>query len=66
MLKTKFCFSGERCFSSCYARGKKKFLVPIRIRTLDLRISRSDALPASEVMHTAGSEENVKKVFDEV
>ena len=38
----------ERCFSSCHERGtKKKFLVPIRNRTSDLRITRSDALPLS-------------------
>ena len=38
----------ERCFSSCHERGtKKKFLIPIRNRTSDLRITRSDALPLS-------------------
>ena len=35
-------------FSSCHERGtKKKFRVPIRNRTSDLRIPRSDALPLS-------------------
>ena len=38
----------ERYFSSCHERGtKKKFLDPMRNRTSDLRIPRSDALPLS-------------------
>ena len=38
----------ERCFSSCHERGTKKiFWVPIRNRTSDLRIPRSDAPPLS-------------------
>ena len=38
----------ERWFSSCHERGtKKKFWVPMRNQTSDLRISRSDALPLS-------------------
>ena len=61
----------ENVFSSCHEHGtKKKFWVPIRNRTLDLRIPRPDALPLSHrdstvsevyyevhmtrVLHTAG------------
>ena len=61
----------ENVFSSCHERGtKKKFWFPIRNRTSDLRIPRSDALPLSHrdstvsevyyevhmtrVLHTAG------------
>ena len=61
----------DRYFSSCHERGtKKKFWVPMRNRTSDLRIPRSDALPLSHrdstvsevhnevhmtgVLHTAG------------
>ena len=37
-------------FSSCHERGtKKKFWVPMRKRTSDLRIPRSDALPLSHI-----------------
>ena len=35
-------------FSSCHERGtKEKFWVPLRKRTLDIRIPRSDAMPLS-------------------
>ena len=61
----------ENVFSSCHERGtKNKFWVPMRNRTWNLRIPRSDALPLSHrgstvsevyyevhmtsVMHTAG------------
>ena len=38
----------ETCFSSCHERGtKKKFWVPMRNQTSDLRIPCSDALPLS-------------------
>ena len=46
MLKTKFCIR-RRMLLVLLRAWEKKFLVPIRIRTLELRISRSDALPLS-------------------
>ena len=40
-----YVYIGKYVFSSCNERGtKKKFWVPMRNRTLDLRIPRSDAL----------------------
>ena len=42
----------ERFFSSYHERGtKKKFWVPMRNRTSDLRIPRSDALPLSHRLY---------------
>ena len=42
----------ERFFSSYHERGtKKKFWVPMRSRTSDLRIPRSDALPLSHRLY---------------
>ena len=62
--------NGERCFSSCQEYGaKKKFWVPMRNQTSDLRIPQSNALPLSHrdcgdevyykvhmthILHTAG------------
>ena len=43
-----FLFSEVYCFSSCHEREtKRKFWVPMRNRTSDLQIPRSDALPLS-------------------
>ena len=43
-----FLFSKVYCFSSCHEREtKRKFWVPMRNRTSDLHIPRSDALPLS-------------------
>ena len=48
----------ENVFSSCHEHGtKKKFWVPIRNRTSDLRIPRSDALPLSHRDSTVSESE---------
>ena len=53
--------NGERCFSSCQEYGaKKKFWVPMRNQTSDLRIPRFDAPPLSHWDST------VSEVFYEV
>ena len=55
----------ERCFfSSCHERGKKKkFWVPMRNRTSDLRIPRSDAVTTkSQSLH--GERDLLRSSYD--